>query len=69
METNEKKDGSAIKKDATVTDTNQETPRTEENVEKNSSSKVTGNFTKKHGRTSNAFGDGHEPGTIPGSGV
>jgi hypothetical protein len=69
METNEKKDGSAIKKDATVTDKNQETPRNEENVEKNSSSKVTGNFTKKHGRTSNAFGDGHEPGTIPGSGV
>jgi len=68
METNNEKD-SAIKKDATVTDTNQETPRNEENVEKNSSSKVTSNFEKKHGRTSNAFGDGHEPGTLPGTGI
>jgi len=68
METKEKK-SSAIQKDATVTDTNQEMARNEENVEKNSSSKVTGNFTKKHGRTNNAFGDGHEPGTMPGSGV
>lgn len=60
---------SAIKKDATVTDTEQETPRNEENIEKNSSSNVTSNFTKKHGRTSHALGDSHEPGTIPGGGV
>lgn len=58
-----------VVKDATVTDTVQETPRNEENIEKNSSSKVTGNFVKKHGRTSNAFGDGHEPGTIPGGSI
>jgi len=65
METNNEKDRKVVK-DATVTDTEQETPRNEENMEKNSSSKVTGNFVKKHGRTSNAFGTGHEPGTIPG---
>ncbi|MBC7615950.1 MAG: hypothetical protein H7202_07780 [Pedobacter sp.] len=68
METNNEKDRKVVK-DATVTDAEQETPRNEENVEKNSSSKVTGNFTKKHGRVHNAFGDGHEPGTIPGTGV
>ncbi len=68
METNKEKDRKVVK-DATVTDTEQETPRNEENVEKNSSSKITGNFVKKHGRTSNAFGDGHEPGTMPGGGV
>lgn len=68
MENYNEKD-STIKKDATVTDTEQETPRNEENVEKNSSSKVTSNFEKKHTRTSNSFGDGHEPGTIPGTGV
>lgn len=68
MEKKNEKD-SVIQKDATVTDTEQETPRNEDNIEKNSSSKVTSNFTKKHGRTSNAFGDGHEPGTIPGGGV
>lgn len=58
-----------VVRDASVTNTDQETPRNEENVEKNSSSKVTSNFEKKHGRTSNAFGDGHEPGTLPGTGV
>ncbi len=68
METNNEKDRKVLK-DATVTDTEQETPRNEENIEKNSSSKVTSNFTKKHGRTSNAFGASHEPGTIPGGGV
>lgn len=67
METNNEKDRKVVK-DATVTDT-EETPRNEENVEKNSSSKVTSDFAKKHGRTSHAFGDGHEPGTIPGGGV
>lgn len=58
-----------VVKDATVTDTEQETPRNEENVEKNSSSNVTSNFAKKHGRTSHALGDSHEPGTLPGTGV
>lgn len=42
---------------------------TEENIEKNTSSNPTSRFEKKHGRTHNAFGDGHEPGTIPGGGV
>lgn len=55
--------------DDSVTDTEQETPRNEENVEKNSSSKVTGNFQKDHGRTNHALGDSHEPGTLPGTGV
>jgi len=68
METNNEKD-SANKKDATVTDTEKETPRNEENIEKNSSSKITSNFKKKHGLTNNSFGDGHEPGTLPGTGV
>jgi len=68
MENQNEKD-SNIKKDATVTDTEKETPRNEENVEKNSSSNMTSTFEKKHGRTQNAFGDGHEPGTIPGTGV
>ena len=68
METNKEKD-SANKKDATVTDTEQETPRNEENIEKNSSSKIASNFKKKHGRTNNSLGDGHEPGTLPGTGV
>ena len=68
METNNEKDRK-VAVDTTVTDTEQETPRNEENIEKNSSSKVTGDFVKKHGRTSNALGDGHEPGTIPGTGI
>lgn len=68
METHNEKD-SASKKDATVTDTEQDTPRTEENIEKNSSSKITSNFAIKHGRTNNSFGAGHEPGTIPGGGI
>lgn len=46
-----------------------ETPRNEEHIEKNTSSNPTSKFEKKHGRTNNAFGDGHEPGTIPGTGV
>jgi hypothetical protein len=68
MDPNKEKD-SAIKKDATVTDAEQETPRNEENVEKNSSSKINSNFKKKHGRTNNSMGGGHEPGTMPGTGV
>jgi hypothetical protein len=43
--------------------------RKEENIEKSSSSKVSSHFEKKHGRIHNSFGDGHEPGTIPGTGV
>jgi hypothetical protein len=68
MENYQEKDRKVVK-DATVTDTTQETPRNEENIEKNSSSKVTTNFQKKHGRTNHSLGDGHEPGTLPGSGV
>ena len=44
-------------------------PRKEENIEKNTSSNPTSLFEKKHGRTNNAFGPGHEPGTTPGTGV
>ncbi len=68
MENNNEKDRKVVK-DSTVTDTEQETPRNEENVEKNSSSKVTSSFHKDHGRTNNSLGDGHEPGTLPGTGV
>lgn len=68
MENYNEKDRKVVK-DSTVTDTEQETPRNEENIEKNSSSKVTSNFEKKHPRTSNSLGDGHEPGTLPGTGV
>lgn len=64
---NEKK--RAVKNDLIDVDTEKDTPRNEENVEKNSSSNVTSKFEKKHGRTNQAFGDGHEPGTIPGGGV
>lgn len=46
-----------------------DTVRNEENIEKNTSSNPTSMFEKKHGRTNNAFGDGHEPGTTPGTGV
>ena len=67
METNNEKNRK-VAVDDSVADTEQETPRNEENIEKNSSSKVTSKFEKKHGRTSNSLGDGHEPGTIPGSG-
>lgn len=69
MENQNEKDDRKVIKDATVTDTDQETPRNEENVEKNSSSKVTNNFHKDHGRTNHSLGDSHEPGTTPGSGV
>jgi hypothetical protein len=68
MENRNEKDRKVLK-DATVTDTEQDTPRNEENIEKNTSSNPTSNFEKKHGRTNQAFGDGHEPGTIPGTGV
>jgi hypothetical protein len=68
MENYNEKDRKVVK-DATVTDAEQDTPRNEENIEKNSSSKVTTNFEKDHGRTNNALGDGHEPGTLPGAGV
>lgn len=64
---NEKKDRKVVIDDS-VTNTEQETPRNEENIEKNSSSKVTANFERKHGRTNEPLGDSHEPGTLPGSG-
>ncbi len=58
-----------VKNDLIDVDNEKETIRNEENIEKNSSSTVTSKFEKKHGRTNNAFGAGHEPGTIPGTGV
>ncbi len=42
--------------------------RTEENIESTSSSTITTNFTKKPPRKHEPFGDGHEPGTTPGTG-
>lgn len=42
--------------------------RNEDDIEKSSSSKITSNFAKKHGRSNNSFGAGHEPGTVPGTG-
>ncbi|WP_199121178.1 hypothetical protein [Pedobacter sp. ASV28] len=42
--------------------------RTEENIEKNSSSSIKTNFSKNHTRKHPPMGDGHEPGTTPGSG-
>ena len=68
MENYNEKD-KVVKNDLIDTDNEKETPRNEENIEKNSSSNVTTKFEKKHGRTNNSFGDGHEPGTIPGTGV
>lgn len=61
--------GHKVVLDTTITNPEHAAARHEENVEKNSSSKVTGNFVKRHGRSSHAFGDGHEPGTMPGTGV
>lgn len=43
--------------------------RSEENIEKNSSSNVSSLFDKKPTRTNRSFGAGHEPGTMPGGGV
>jgi hypothetical protein len=45
------------------------TYRNEENVEKNSSSIITSTFQRRHGRSNSSFGVGHEPGTMPGTGV
>lgn len=45
-------------------------PRKKENIEKSSSSKIASTkFSKKHGRVHNALGEGHEPGTTPGTRV
>jgi hypothetical protein len=52
-----------------IVETEQEELRNEENMEKNSSSTITSNFAKKHARSNNSFGAGHEPGTTPGTGV
>jgi len=44
--------------------------RHHDNVEMNSSSmETTKFFSKSHGRRHYSFGDGHEPGTLPGTGV
>jgi hypothetical protein len=71
METNKEKNDIA-KIDPDKIDNNvtgEETATTEDNIEKNSSSKITSNFEKKHGRVNNSLGDSHEPGTTPGTGV
>jgi hypothetical protein len=66
MGTDKKKD---VKNDLIDVENENDTVRNEENIEKNSSSKVTTTFQKNHGRTNPPLGDGHEPGTIPGTGV
>lgn len=45
-----------------------ETTRSEKNIEKSKSSNPTSNFEKKHARTNHSLGGSHEPGTTPGSG-
>jgi hypothetical protein len=42
--------------------------RKEENIEKDAASTIKTKFNKKHGRTHKPLGDGHEPGTTPGTG-
>lgn len=42
--------------------------RTKENIESTSSSTINTNFGKKHPRKHEPLGDGHEPGTTPGTG-
>ncbi|RYG12817.1 MAG: hypothetical protein EOO07_18495, partial [Chitinophagaceae bacterium] len=51
-----------VRNDLIDVDKEKDTPRNEENIEKNTSSNPTSKFEKKHGRTNNAFGTGHEPG-------
>ena len=58
-----------VKNDLIDTDIENNEGRNEENVEKNSSSKVTSNFDRQPTRTNPSLGDGHEPGTLPGTGV
>lgn len=58
-----------IKNDLINVENEREEVRNKENIERNSSSKVTSQFEKKHGRTHHPLGDGHEPGTTPGTGV
>lgn len=52
-----------------IVETEKEEVRNEENMEKNTSSTITSNFSKKHARSNNSFGGGHEPSTTPGTGV
>jgi len=69
METNNE-NNKPVKNDLIDLDNENTEIRNEENIEKNYSSKVaTTKFHKDHGRTNHAMGDGHEPGTIPGTGV
>ncbi|WP_343533211.1 hypothetical protein [Pedobacter sp.] len=42
--------------------------RTEENIERNSSSSIDSKFAKNHSRRHKPLSDGHEPGTTPGTG-
>lgn len=68
METNKKPDKKHGVKLSEM-DHEKEQVRKEQNFEKNSSSVIATKHEKKHGRTHHSFGDGHEPGTIPGTGV
>lgn len=69
MKTNQEKERGLRNDLIDIKDDDQATPRTKKNIEKSISSNPTSKFEKKHGRVNNAFGEGHEPGTIPGTGV
>jgi hypothetical protein len=66
---NQKENNKDVKVDLidAVTQDN-ETTRSEKNIEKSKSSNPTSNFEKKHARTNHALGGSHEPGTTPGTG-
>lgn len=66
MEQHKKKEA---KNDLLNLETEKESPRKKQQIEKNTSSNPTSRFEKKHGRTHHPLGDGHEPGTLPGGGV
>lgn len=67
MERENKNDKKNVRNDLIDTDDTKPT-RTEENIESTASSTVKTDFDKKHGRTHKPMGDGHEPGTTPGTG-
>jgi len=69
METNQKKHREVKTDLIDVQGDDKDTPRNKENIEKSISSNPTSKFEKKHGRVHNAFGEGHEPGTVPGAGI
>ena len=71
MENNKEnqKDNREVKSDLIdAVNPDKETKRTEENIEKSSSSNPTSMFEKKHTRSNHALGGSYEPGTTPGTG-